>query len=90
MVAGISFACTSVLCNEGNVIQKLLFFFAKIPLVFPVLYLASRYESRMLTRVLGFETSLCLSCSYARWAAHVVLTDPVRLVMLSSREGNML
>ncbi|THY86134.1 hypothetical protein D6C95_07679 [Aureobasidium pullulans] len=48
--AGISFACTSVLCNEGNVIQKLLFFFAKIPLVFPVLYLASRYESRMLTR----------------------------------------
>ncbi|KEQ89756.1 hypothetical protein M438DRAFT_13651 [Aureobasidium pullulans EXF-150] len=58
--AGISFACTSVLCNEGNVIQKLLFFFAKIPLVFPVLYLASRYESRMLTRVLGFETSLCL------------------------------
>ncbi|THW40675.1 hypothetical protein D6D21_06711 [Aureobasidium pullulans] len=39
--AGISFACTSVLCNEGNVIQKLLFFFAKIPLVFPVLYLAS-------------------------------------------------
>ncbi|THW17472.1 hypothetical protein D6C89_06820 [Aureobasidium pullulans] len=64
--AGISFACTSVLCNEGNVIQKLLFFFAKIPLVFPVLYLASR--------------SVTLLSSFCAFIRLIVSSSPVHML----------